>query len=204
MHRSEVLNKYGRYIIGTIEGAKVLFLPFLPAPHSHTDVLSLLRPQPSVLLPTAGALSPVPYAEPTWLSEGYQSPYYKDSHRALQAVIRKFVDEEVRPDAQLHEKDGKRPTVELIQKMGQMHLNAMRLGPSKLLHGLTLPGGVKGEDYDYFHEQIITQELVRGGARGYADGLQGGMVIGVRFPLSPLSRPLNIDPLLCVASSRPS
>lgn len=126
--------------------------------------------------------------------------------------MRKFVDEEVKPDAQLHEKDGKRPTVELIQKMGAMNLNAMvrplplyltvyslcvtippiscfrrtnpvsssqRLGPTKLLHGLTLMGGVKGEEFDYFSEQIVTQELVRGGARGYADGLQGGMVIGL-------------------------
>ncbi|GAA5911500.1 hypothetical protein JCM6882_000519 [Rhodosporidiobolus microsporus] len=156
MHRAEVLNKYGRYIIGTVEGQK-----------------------PRLLLPTPGTLSPVPYAEPTWLSEGYTSPYYKDSHRALQKTMRQFVDEEVRPDAQLHEKDGKRPTVELIEKMGSMKLNHCRLGPSKLLHGLTLPGGVKGEEYDYFHEQIITQELVRGGARGYADGLQGGMVIGL-------------------------
>ncbi|GAA6063434.1 hypothetical protein JCM10212_002620 [Sporobolomyces blumeae] len=158
MHRSEVLVKYGRYIIGTVEGRK-----------------------PEYLLPTPGTLSPVPYAEPTWLREGFKSPYYKDSHRALQKAIREFTDEHVRPDAQLHEKDGKRPTVELIEKMGSdgIHMNAMRMGPTKLLHGLTLPGGVKGEEFDYFHEQIITQELVRGGARGYADGLQGGMVIGL-------------------------
>lgn len=58
------------------------------------------------------------------------------------------------------------------------------MGPTKLLHGLTLPGGVKGEDFNYFHELIVTQELVRTGTRGYADGLQGGMVIGVScFPL---------------------
>ncbi|BGP14303.1 hypothetical protein JCM10213_009164 [Rhodosporidiobolus nylandii] len=156
MHRAEVLNKYGRYIIGTVENEK-----------------------PRIILNTPGTLSPVPYAEPTWLSEGYKSPYYSDSHRSLQKFMRKFVDEEIRPDAQLHEKDGKRPTVELIQKMGELHINAMRLGPTKLLHGLTLPGGVKGEEFSYFHEQIITQELVRGGARGYADGLQGGMVIGL-------------------------
>lgn len=149
----------------------------------------------------------MPYAEPTWIREGFKSPYYKDSHRALQKAVREFTDEHVVPDAQLHEKDGKRPTVELIQKMGEIHMNAMvryssrsspevrtqltffvsqRLGPGKLLHGLTLPGGVKGEEFDYFHEyvaflslsssaslnpsfvsrQIVTQELVRGGARG--------------------------------------
>lgn len=26
------------------------------------------------------------------------------------------------------------------------------MGPSKVLHGLDLPGGIKGEDFDYFHE----------------------------------------------------
>lgn len=102
MHRSDVLVKYGRYVIGTVEGQK-----------------------PRVILPTPGTLSPVPYAEPSWLSEGYYSPYYKDSHRSLQKYMRKFVDEEVREDANMHELDGKRPTVELIQKMGKLHINAM-------------------------------------------------------------------------------
>lgn len=26
------------------------------------------------------------------------------------------------------------------------------MGPCKVLHGLDLPGGIKGEDFDYFHE----------------------------------------------------
>lgn len=42
----------------------------------------------------------------------------------------------------------------------------MRMGPGKHLHGMTLPGGFKGEEFDYFHEQIVTQELIRGKARG--------------------------------------
>jgi hypothetical protein len=33
--------------------------------------------------------------------------------------------------------------------------------------------------FDYFHELIITQEITRCGARGYGDGLNGGMVIGL-------------------------
>lgn len=65
MHRSEVLNKYGRYIIGTIVNEK-----------------------PTYVLPTKGALSPVPFAEPAWLSEGFSSPYYNDTHRALQKFMR--------------------------------------------------------------------------------------------------------------------
>ncbi|GAA5998683.1 uncharacterized protein JCM10292_007157 [Rhodotorula paludigena] len=156
MHRAEVLSKYGRYLIGTVEGQK-----------------------PRIILPTKGTLSPVPYAEPTWLSEGYKSPYYKDSHRVLQKAMRELVDEEVREDAQAREKDGKRPSIELVRKFGELNLNAMRMGPSKLLHGRKLFGGVKPEEFDYFHELVISQELCRAGARGYNDGFQGGMCIGL-------------------------
>lgn len=38
---------------------------------------------------------------------------------------------------------------------------------------------MKPEEFDYFHELIITQELSRVGARGYGDGLSAGMVIGL-------------------------
>jgi len=54
------------------------------------------------------------------------------------------------------------------------------LGPGKHLKGLTLAEGVvKPEEFDYFHEMIITQEMCRTNARGYNDGSQGGMVIGL-------------------------
>jgi len=57
LHRQEVLQKpqYQRLQIGTIEGEGVTVKPLAP-----------------------GELSKVPYAEPTWLSEGYYSPYYND------------------------------------------------------------------------------------------------------------------------------
>lgn len=56
----------------------------------------------------------------------------------------------------------------------------MRMGPGKHLHGRTLFGGiVKPEEFDYFHEMIINQELARVQARGYGDGFQAGTVIGL-------------------------
>ena len=57
LHRQEVLQKpqYQRLQIGSIEGEEVTVKPLAP-----------------------GELSKVPYAEPTWLSEGYHSPYYND------------------------------------------------------------------------------------------------------------------------------
>ena len=65
-----------------------------------------------------GELSTVPYAEPTWLSAGYYSPYFKEvnefrwcgltrltwwlqTHREFQRAVRRFVDEVVYPDAQV-------------------------------------------------------------------------------------------------------
>lgn len=52
----------------------------------------------------------------------------------------------------------------------------MRLGPGKHLHGRKLLGGVKGEEYDYFHELIISQEVARLGTRGYFDGVSQFMI----------------------------
>ena len=59
-------------------------------------------------------------------------------------------------------------------------MHAMRMGPGKHLQGRTLMGGlVKPEEFDYFHELIISQEITRCGARGYGDGINAGMVIGL-------------------------
>ncbi|KAH9814192.1 acyl-CoA dehydrogenase/oxidase [Melampsora americana] len=156
LHRSEVLKKYGRYLIGNVQGE-----------------------QPKYMLQKDGELSLVPHSEPGWLSKGYSSPYYNEGHRKFQKAMRLFFDQHVTPQAREHELTGKKITQELVDLMGTTHVNAMRLGPGKHLHGLTLPSGLKGEDYDYFHELILTQELGRTGARGFSDGMLGGMVIGL-------------------------
>ncbi|GAA5951561.1 hypothetical protein JCM3765_005970 [Sporobolomyces pararoseus] len=157
LHRSEILTKYARLKIGSIETSS-------PPPY---------------VLPVDGELSPVPHAEPTWLDPKYYSPYYKDSHRRLQKEMRRFFDTEVRPEARVHELTHERPTKRLVELMGspEWNIHAMRLGPGRHLHGLTLPGGVKGEEFDYFHELVVIQELCRIGAPGYMAGLQAGMVI---------------------------
>lgn len=60
LHRLEVLLRpqYKRLVIGTIQGAQEII-------KARAD----------------GALSEVPYAEPSWLSTGYSSPYYKEVSR---------------------------------------------------------------------------------------------------------------------------
>ncbi|KAF8071701.1 peroxisomal acyl-CoA-dehydrogenase [Lyophyllum atratum] len=159
LHRHEVLEKpqYQRLQIGTIAGEN-------PTIHGRIP----------------GELSTVPYAEPTWLTAGYHSPYFTENHRKFQKEVRLFMDNYVYPDAIAREEDGKPPSQSVIDKMAELNLHAMRLGPGKHLLGRKLMNGiVKPEEFDYFHELIITQEFARSSLRGYGDGLMGGMVIGL-------------------------
>jgi Acyl-CoA dehydrogenase, N-terminal domain len=85
--------------------------------------------------------------------------------------MRKFVDEEVYPVAQECERDGNTIPQQLIDKMSKKGILHMRLGPGKFLHGVDLmDGAVKGEEFDYFHDMIVGQEMVRANARGFQDG----------------------------------
>ncbi|RYO92257.1 hypothetical protein DL766_001747 [Monosporascus sp. MC13-8B] len=157
LHRHEVLTKYEDLCIGTIEGEK-----------------------PQVLTPKPGDLSPVPYAEPLWLTPAFKSPYYNESHRRLQKAMRVFTETVVMPEAQAREADGKYISQELVQKMSEKGILHMRMGPGKHLHGMNLlDGAVKGEEFDYFHDLIMAQEGVRVNARGFQDGSLAGMVIGL-------------------------
>lgn len=156
LHRHEVLQKYADLCIGTIEGEK-------------SEVIDQ-RP---------GDLSQVPYGEPLWLTPSFKSPYYKDSHRRLQRAVREFVDEHIYPEAQEKELDGTYISQELTDKMAANNLLAMRLGPGKHLYGRKLLGDVKGEEFDYFHDMIVAQELSRAKARGFQDGNMAGMSISL-------------------------
>ncbi|TXT10563.1 hypothetical protein VHUM_02068 [Vanrija humicola] len=170
LHRHEVLQKpqYARLVIGHIA-----------------------LEEPRIRPVGVGELSRVPYAESPWLNPSFHSPYYNDGHRALQKEFRAFVDTVITPDAQACEASGKNASPEVYKAMAEKKVNHMRLGPGKHLHGLTLMGGVKGEDYDYFHELIVTQELTRMGARGYATGLGSGVFLGLPPVMNYGAEPLR-------------
>lgn len=156
LHRQEVLEKYQSLCVGVIEGEK-----------------------PEVVVQGIGDLSTVPYAEPLWLRPEGKSPYFKESHRALQRKVRAFVDEFVTPEAQTKEKDGTHISQELIDRMAAHDVLAMRLGPGKHLHGKNLFGVIKGEDFDYLHDMVQIQEFARINARGFSDGNMAGMMISL-------------------------
>ncbi|KFZ17827.1 hypothetical protein V501_01536 [Pseudogymnoascus sp. VKM F-4519 (FW-2642)] len=157
LHRHEVLQKYADLCIGILENET-----------------------PEVLSSEPGDLSLVPYAEPLWLRPEFSSPYYTESHHRLQQAMRKLVDIYVTPEAQEKEEDGTYISQELVERMAKENIHAMRLGPGEHLLGRTLLGGVvEGKDFDFFHELVVSQELARIGTRGFADGMLGGLVIGL-------------------------
>ena len=156
LHRHEVLRKYSSFCIGTVEGKK-----------------------PEVIEPQPGDLSKVPYAEPLWLTPIFKSPYYNESHRRLQKEIRLFVDKYVYSEAQEKEGDGTYLSQELIDRMADTNILAMRLGPGKHLQGRKLLGDVKPEEFDYFHGLQVAQELARQNARGFQDGNMAGLMISL-------------------------
>lgn len=109
--------------------------------------------------------------------------------------------DELKPEAQAIDDAGERPPDEFVQKLGSLHLLAANIGPGPWLKGITLPGGIRGEDYDYFQQvsprnqrfcgrdsngsfflfsELIThQEIARWGAPGLNAGLLGGMTISI-------------------------
>ncbi|KAE9375726.1 acyl-CoA dehydrogenase NM domain-like protein [Stipitochalara longipes BDJ] len=157
LHRQEILQKYSNLCIGQLDGEKS-----------------------TVIEQNPGDLSVVPYGEPTWLTPQFKSPYYKESHRRLQKAMRIFTDKELYPVAQECEKTGKHIPQELIDSMSEKGILHMRIGPGKHMHGVSLMNGaVAGEEFDYFHDLIVTQEMVRASARGFQDGNMAGMTISL-------------------------
>lgn len=96
LHRHEVLLRpqYARLQIGVVQGQE-----------------EAIKPQ------AADEVSTVPYAEPTWLSKGFHSPYYNESHRKLQTATRKFVSEVIYPEAIRCEENGKRISQEVVDQL---------------------------------------------------------------------------------------
>ena len=157
LHRHEVLTKYADLVIGTVKGEKS-----------------------QVITPKPGDLSPVPYAESLWLSKPFKNPYYKESHKRLQEAMRDFTDRYLFKEAQECESTGRHISQEMIDHLSGLGILHMRLGPGKHLHGVELCGGaVKGEEFDYFHDLIVSQEMARSMARGFQDGNMAGLTISL-------------------------
>lgn len=157
LHRSDVLAKYARLRVGRLSSAK-------PSEKSN-------------------GLTMIPFSEiPAF--QGQVSPYFKDSHRRFAESCREFVNTELMPIAAENDIRGDYPEKELQEKLGKSGFLVSRIGPGPWLKdaealGIHLPGGVKPEEFDYFHEMVIHQEVSRIGLPGFIDSLGAGWGISV-------------------------
>ena len=94
----------------------------------------------------------------TWRS---RSPHYDDSHEALAASVKRFVEREVAPHIDQWEEDGELPRA--------LHKKAAEAG----ILGLRYPEeyGGHSDGFDIFHGMTQTEELSRVGAGGLTASL---------------------------------
>lgn len=161
MHRHEVLLKHGpKLLVGRLETAE-----------ERSEDNRIRGP---------GELSGVPYCEPpAW--QGAFSPYHTPAHIELRKTVRKWLDENVRAEAEAGELSGKKPSLELFRKMGAAGLLAGRIGPGKHLKliGRSDIFGFPVDKFDYFAETILHEEVSRLACPGFVDGMGSGMAIGL-------------------------
>ncbi|KAF1813436.1 acyl-CoA dehydrogenase-like protein [Eremomyces bilateralis CBS 781.70] len=109
--------------------------------------------------------SQLPWAEPPWY-QGRPSPYYKPTHIQLRDAVRKWCEDNVMDQSDQWEEDGKIPD-EIYRKCGEdgllMPIAAGKKIPKEWAH-YPIIGGIKPEDWDGFHDFILWDELLRGGA----------------------------------------
>jgi len=121
----------------------------------------------------------IPYADPKWY-QNWNSPYYTETHRKIRSTIRAFVDKEIIPNVRTWDEMGKIPR-KIFKKAGKIGLLAGCVGPpwpSEFVGPIGI-GGTRGEDYDYFGEMIVQDELARCGSGGVCWGLIEGLNIGL-------------------------
>ena len=126
------------------------------------------------------SFSPAPYADPPYLSRKI-SPYYNESHLKLQREARKYVDEKLIPNCHEWERNGKVPT-DVIQTHSALGYMAVSVYPLAVDHiksqGQRLPGDIKPEEWDGFHDLIVIDEIARCGYLGVIWALTCGNSIG--------------------------
>eukprot|EP00192_Tetraselmis_astigmatica_P012977 CAMPEP_0117672596 /NCGR_PEP_ID=MMETSP0804-20121206/13991_1 /TAXON_ID=1074897 /ORGANISM="Tetraselmis astigmatica, Strain CCMP880" /LENGTH=407 /DNA_ID=CAMNT_0005481213 /DNA_START=11 /DNA_END=1232 /DNA_ORIENTATION=- len=153
----------------------------------------------------------VPYAESSYW-QGWTSPYFNESHKRFRTAVRQFFDKEVMPEVTMWDELGKAPTQELYQKMGAAGILAAGLGRA-ITSPSRVPGGVRPEEFDFFHELIAHEEVARIGCPGFQDGIGAGMIIGlppvIHFGRKELAAKvvpevLRGDKRICLAISEPT
>ena len=173
----------------------------------------------------------IPFADPAWYqnvcftpkkkpciialltlrSPQNHSPYFNETHAALRAEIREWVDNEIEPNVTEWD-EAKRVPEEIYKEMGRRGYLAGLLGvkyPTEYAAGVKT---VSPEKWDLFHEMLLTDELSRTGSGGFVWNLIGGFGIGcppvIKFGSQALKDRimpgiLSGDKRICLAITEP-
>ncbi|EPE05169.1 acyl- dehydrogenase [Ophiostoma piceae UAMH 11346] len=153
----------------------------------------------------------IPYADPAWY-QSYRSPYFNESHAALRAEVREWVDTAIEPYVTEWDENRIVPP-EIYKEMGRRGYLAGLVGTHYLAdYTDNIVKSVEPAKWDLFHEMLLTDELSRAGSGGLVWNLVGGFGIGcpplVKFGKKALKDRilpgiLNGDKRICLAITEP-
>ncbi|MCJ1350735.1 MAG: hypothetical protein MMC33_000716 [Icmadophila ericetorum] len=228
-HNESILKKYqGKLQVGSLDSKKKEAAPTATPPPAKKEEKKkeAVKPQAEsgIVAPVPGkdakavseSLDPygdmVPYSDPSWY-QGYHSPYFNETHAALRAEVRAWIDAEIEPNVTEWEEAKKVPDA-IYKEMGKRGYLAGLLGlhnyPKEYAQNTVK--SVPPEKWDQFHELLITDELSRAGSGGFVWNILGGFGIGcppmVKFGKKSLvdrilSGILNGDKRICLAITEP-
>ncbi|KAK9441751.1 acyl-CoA dehydrogenase [Metarhizium brunneum] len=179
-HNEGILKKYkGKLQVGSLDSKPKPEPKAEPKPAAASAPKKAASPssrtEQSEPLEPFGAL--IPFADPSWY-QGNFSPYFNETHAALRAEVREWMENEIEPNVTEWD-EAKRVPEEIYKEMGRRGYLGGLLGvkyPTEYV-----PNGVKSvptENWDLFHEMLLTDELSRAGSGGFVWNLIGGFGIG--------------------------
>ncbi|TLS23575.1 uncharacterized protein PpBr36_06564 [Pyricularia pennisetigena] len=153
----------------------------------------------------------IPFGDPGWY-QSYHSPYFNESHAALRAEVREWVQTAIEPYVTEWDEKKMCPP-EIYKEMGRRGYLAGLLGTKYQSKYVDNPiKCVAEQDWDLFHELLITDELSRAGSGGFVWNVIGGFGIGCP-PLLKFGKKalvdrimpgiLNGDKRICLAITEP-
>ncbi|KAK0267024.1 hypothetical protein LTR35_016601 [Friedmanniomyces endolithicus] len=201
-HNESILKKYSKQLlVGSLEGKSPVEQQTPPTPSATPPPpASKEGKEKELVVPSAesGTVVPmpgpaaaeeaeamdiygdmVPYADPSWY-QSYHTPYFNQSHAALRAEIRDWMEDAVMPNVTEWDEAKKVPD-EIYKAMGERGYLAGLMGvhpyPEEMAGGRTVKS-VAPEKWDLFHEMLLTDELSRCGSGGFVWNVIGGFGIG--------------------------
>lgn len=136
----------------------------------------------------------IPFADPSWY-QSYHSPYFNETHAALRAEVREWMETAIEPNVTEWDEKKEVPA-EIYKEMGRRGYLAGLLGTHYLSEYTKTPiKCVDPKKWDLFHEMLLTDELSRAASGGFVWNLIGGFGIGCP-PLVKFGKKALVDRIL--------